>query len=230
MLPDFNSKQCLATVLLILGYAAGMISLTTMKVSAQMIQVNVNLLTDGFISNRVGASAGDEAEILGVSRYRQVSDDLGRILYTETGSCLQLAAPDQVTVLVSTGWMDRSGRVLTTGIEDSQRTDVETRYINDGLGCPFDFRENQSRVEDYRHFGNLIDISRRVSRPVESGEIVSFSLFRSAVQPRTRSAARRWQSSGHLVLIERTASGGEPIGNSPRGGSPGFFLIDIEYL
>jgi hypothetical protein len=193
----------------------------------QSMRFHVQLLSDGIITE-----PSSDNGLIQVERSEQnsriISDNAGRAQFLEAGTCLQIGAPDNITVIVRTGRY-QSDTGVQFGESDSSRTSyVEARYINDGLGCPFD-----SRHADNRTASEVLDLAIKVSRPFGVNATAAFPLNRRGVAVTERVQSARRNSVSHLVLLERTAVSGDinriEIPRDQRDEAD-IILIDIEYL
>lgn len=193
----------------------------------QSMRFHVQLLSDGIITEM-----GSENGLIQTERSEQnsriINDSEGRAQFLEAGTCLQIAAPENITVIVRTGsYQSFTGAQFSES--DSSRTSfVEARYINDGLGCPFD-----SRHADNRTASEVLDLAIKVSRPFGVNATAAFPLNRRGGSVTERVQSARRNSVSHLVLLERTAVSGDinrvEIPRDQRDEAD-IILIDIEYL
>jgi hypothetical protein len=169
-------------------------------VHAQFVRFNLALKRDGA---RVEAEPFEFKEDSdGSSGQRQILDAQNRVVGVERGGCIQIAAPENINVIIQVGVQDVSqlrGR--------PRPVNFETRYINDGDGCPTDTR-----------------LARQVSSPFRSDGSAYFYLDR-----RPRLAANLPGSpnrvTGFLYLLgqQQIRSANDPI-------YQGRIVVDIEYF
>lgn len=102
-------------------------------VHAQFVRFNLSVKRDGLRIEAEPFEFREDGE--GGANQRPLFDENNRLIGVEKSGCIQIAAPENINVIVHVGVQDVSqlrGR--------PRPVNFETRYINDGGGCPTDPR------------------------------------------------------------------------------------------
>lgn len=126
-------------------------------VHAQFVRFNLALKRDGV---RVEAEPFEfKEESDGSDGQRQILDAQNRVVGVERGGCIQIGAPENINVIITVGVQDVSqlrGR--------PRPVNFETRYINDGDGCPTDPRLARQVSSPFRPDGSAYFYLNRMPR------------------------------------------------------------------
>jgi hypothetical protein len=169
-------------------------------VHAQFVRFNLSLKRDGVRVEADPFEFKEDGE--GGSGQRQVLDANNQVIGVERSGCIQIAAPENINVIVHVGVQDVSqlrGR--------PRPVNFETKYINDGEGCPTDTR-----------------LARAVSKPFsEQGNAYFYLDQRPRLAQNLPGSPSRVTGFIYMIGQQKTRVKSEPI-------YQGRIIVDIEYF
>ena len=130
-------------------------------VHAQFVRFNLALKRDGVRVEAEPFEFKEDSE--GDAGQRQILDAQNRVVGVERGGCIQIGAPENINVIITVGVQDISqlrGR--------PRPVNFETRYINDGDGCPADPTLARQISSPFRPDGSAYFYLNRLPRLAEN--------------------------------------------------------------